>query len=92
LVKLPSFSTWLAAGRKKTSVGISSGRVSPASISGESCQKAAVSSSVKSRTTSQSSDASALRWSVELADPTTGFCPTAKSPFVFPSIIRIVVA
>jgi hypothetical protein len=54
-------------------VPMSSGRVSPVSISGESYQKAAVSISLVSRTTSQSRFASARRCSEELAEPTTGF-------------------
>ena len=54
LVKVPFFSTWVAAGRKKTSVAMSAGATSPVSISGASCQKAAVSISTRSRTTSQS--------------------------------------
>ena len=92
LVKLPSFSVCAAAGMKNTSVPMSSVRTSPESISGESCQKAAVSISWKSRTTSQSSFDSAIRWSFVLADPTVGFWPTAKNPFTPPSSIFSIVA
>ena len=92
LVKLPSFSVCAAAGMKKTSVPISSGRSSPSSISGESCQKAAVSVSWRSRTTSQSSLDRAMRWSLVFAEPTVGFWPTAKNPFTPPSSIFSIVA
>ena len=85
LVKLPSFSVWVAAGRKKTSVAISCVRSSPVSISGASYQKEAVSISQKSRTTSQSSSARARRWSLPLADPTAGFSPITKNPATLPS-------
>ena len=76
LVNEPSFSVCEAAGRKKTSVGISSVFSSPDSISGESCQKAADSISTRSRTTSQSSFASASRWAFAFVLPTAGFSPT----------------
>ena len=79
-VKDPSFSTWVAAGRKKTSVGICSVTSSPVSISGPSYQNAALSISVKSRTTSQSSFAIASRWSREFELPTAGFSPSTSSP------------
>jgi hypothetical protein len=75
VVNEPSFSTCEAAGRKKISVGISSVRSSPDSISGESYQKAADSISTRSRTTSQSSLAVASRCARELAEPTDGFSP-----------------
>ena len=87
LVKLPSFSVCAAAGRKNTSVGMSSVRSSPVSISGASCQNEAVSISQKSRTTSQSSWARAWRWSLPLADPTAGFSPMTKKPGTLPSIM-----
>ena len=74
-VNEPSFSTCAAAGRKKTSVGISSVFSSPDSISGLSYQKDAVSISTRSRTTSQSSFASARRFARPFADPTAGFSP-----------------
>ena len=74
-VNEPSFSTCAAAGRKKTSVGISSVFSSPDSISGLSYQNAAVSISTRSRTTSQSSFASPSRFARALALPTAGFSP-----------------
>ncbi len=77
-VKQPSFSVWAAAGRKKTSVAMSSVRVSPDSISGLSYQNAADSISFVSRTTSQSRLASAWRCTRALALPTAGFSPTRK--------------
>ena len=86
-VKEPSFSTWLAAGRKNTSVPICSGESSPDSTSGLSYQKEAVSISTRSRTTSQSSLDSASRWARPFADPIAGFSPIAKNPFTFPSSI-----
>ena len=92
LVKLPSFSVYAAAGMKKTSVPMSSLRTSPDSISGESCQKAAVSVSLKSRSTSQSSFDSAMHCSLAFAEPTVGFWPTAKNPFTPPSSIFSIVA
>jgi hypothetical protein len=52
LVKQPSFSTWVAAGMRKTSVPISSVRSSPLRTSGESFQNEALSISASSRTTS----------------------------------------
>jgi hypothetical protein len=74
-VNEPSFSVCAAAGRKKISVPISSVFSSPDSISGLSYQKAADSISARSRTTSQSSLASARRWSFECELPTAGFSP-----------------
>ncbi len=88
LVKQPSFSVWAAAGRKNTSVAMSSVTSSPVSISGPSFQKDAVSISTRSRTTSQSSLVMASRCSFELAFPTAGFWPTEKKPLTFPSSIR----
>ena len=67
-----------AAGRKNTSVWMSSGRVSPASISGLSYQNEADSISFVSRTTSHSRLASAVRCRRALALPTAGFSPTMK--------------
>ena len=87
LVKVPFFSTWEAPGRKKTSVPIPSVFSSPVSISGESYQKAAVSISAKSRTTSQSRLARAKRCSLLLELPTAGFSPMTKKPLHQPSII-----
>ena len=75
LVKEPSFSVCAAAGRKNTSVPMSSVRSSPDSISGPSFHQVALSISEKSRTTSQSSFAMPSRCSLALAEPTAGFCP-----------------
>jgi hypothetical protein len=91
-VKLPSFSVWAAAGRKNTSVWISSGRTSPDSCSGESFQNIADSVGWKSRTTSQSSFASAARIRLEFAEPTAGFCPTQNMPLTPPSSIFSIIA
>ncbi len=91
LVNVPSFSVCEAAGRKKISVAICPGDVSPASISGESYQNDAVSISARSRTTSHSRELSASRCSRALAEPTTGFWPTAKRPLHCPSIMRTIV-
>jgi hypothetical protein len=91
LVNDPAFSTWEAAGRKNTSVPMSSVTSSPVSISGASFQKLADSISTRSRTTSQSSLANALRCSPELADPTAGFSPSRKNPFTVPSSMASVV-
>jgi hypothetical protein len=63
---------------KKTSVPIRSVRSSPVAISGLLFQKAALSITVRSRTTSQSSFAMASRCSRAPADPTAGFCPHRK--------------
>src|SRR5699024_12039677 len=60
-VKVPAFSTCVAAGKRKTSVPISSVFNSPVLISGESYQNDAVSISWKSRTTNHFSDASPRR-------------------------------
>src|SRR5438270_5797930 len=87
LVKHPSFSACPAAGRRKTSVPISSGFSSPRSTSGESCQKEAVSSSTRSRTTSHFNLASALRSTRELGPATAGFCPITNRPSILPSNI-----
>ena len=73
LVKVPAFSTWLAAGSRKTSVPISLVTSSPVSISGPSFQKLAVSISEKSRTTSHFSFAIASRCSFPFEEPTAGF-------------------
>ena len=77
-VNEPSFSVCAAAGRKKISVGISSVFSSPDSISGLSYQKAADSISTTSRTTSQSSFASARRCRLEFELPTAGFSPAIR--------------
>ena len=74
-VNEPSFSACDAAGRKKTSVGISRVTSSPDSISGLSYQKDADSISTRSRTTSQSSCARPSRWALPFALPTAGFSP-----------------
>ena len=77
-VNVPSFSVWAAAGRKNTSVPTSAVTSSPVSISGPSSQNVALSISTRSRTTSQSSLASASRCSRLLDDPTAGFWPNRK--------------
>ena len=78
LVKLPSFSVCAAAGRKNTSVLMSQVRSSPASISGPSFHQVALSTSEKSRTTSQSRLAMPSRCIRALAEPTAGFSPNRK--------------
>ena len=78
LVKLPLFSVCAAAGRKNTSVPMSSVRSSPVSISGPSFHQVALSISEKSRTTSQSSLAMASRCIRPLDEPTAGFSPSRK--------------
>ena len=78
LVKLPAFSVCAAAGRKKISVPISSGRISPDSISGPSFHQVALSIITMSRTTSQSSFAMPSRCILALAEPTAGFWPNRK--------------
>jgi hypothetical protein len=83
----PSFSVCAAAGRKKTSVAISSVFSSPDSISGLSYQNEADSISTRSRTTSQSSFANARRCAFPFAFPTAGFSPATMYPFTFPSSI-----
>ena len=55
--------------------------------SGLSFQKLAVSVSYRSRTTSQSSFASACRWNEAFWPPTAGFWPIAKKPLILPSDI-----
>ena len=77
-VKLPSFSICAAAGKKKTSVAMSSLRISPVSISGPSFHQVALSISEKSRTTSQSRFAIPIRCMRLLAEPTEGFWPIRK--------------
>ncbi len=74
-VNEPSFSVCVAAGRKKISVGISSGFSSPDSTSGLSYQNDADSISTTSRTTSQSSLARPSRCAFPFACPTAGFSP-----------------
>ena len=78
LVKLPAFSVCAAAGRKNTSVLMSSVRISPVSISGPFCHQVALSISEKSRTTSQSRLAMPSRCIRALAEPTAGFWPSRK--------------
>jgi hypothetical protein len=78
LVKLPFFSVCAAAGKKNTSVPMSSVRSSPVSISGPSFHQVADSMSEKSRTTSQSRLAMPSRCILLFADPTAGFSPSRK--------------
>ena len=77
-VKVPAFSTWFAAGKRKTSVSISSVTRSPDLISGESFQNVAVSISWKSRTTIHFSLDSAIRCMRPLDCATAGFWPKTK--------------
>ena len=83
-VKVPAFSTWVAAGMRKTSVPISSVFNSPERISGESYQKEAVSISWKSRTTSHFKLAKARRCIPPLDWATAGFWPKTKYPSTTP--------
>jgi hypothetical protein len=62
------------------------------SCSGESFQNNVDSLGAKSRTTSQSSLASARRISFELAEPTAGFCPTQNIPRTPPSSAFSIIA
>jgi hypothetical protein len=78
LVKLPDFSVWAAAGRKKTSVPMSREVISPVSISGPSFHQVALSIMTKSRTTSQSRLDRPSRCNRALAEPTAGFWPNRK--------------
>ena len=64
---------------------------SPVSISGPSSQKVALSISTRSRTTSQSSLARAMRCIRLLDEPTAGFWPKRKYPFTVPSSMPSVV-
>jgi hypothetical protein len=83
LTNVPSFSAKLAAGSMKTSVCTSSGfRLDSARISG--FQKAAVSCSKFSATTSHFSFASAATALRELGPLLTGFIPKLKSPSISP--------
>ena len=77
-MKLPAFSVCAAAGRKKTSVPMSSVFSSPVSISGPSFHQVALSIITMSRTTSQSSFAIPSRCILALAEPTAGFWPNRK--------------
>ena len=74
----PAFSVWVAAGRKKTSVAMSSVRSSPVAISGPSFQNVADSMRLTSRTTSHFRLARPWRCILACAEPTAGFCPTRK--------------
>ena len=86
-VNVPAFSACPAAGKRKTSVPISSVFKSPRFTSGESYQNDAVSVSTISRTTSHFSFAIARRSSPEFGAATAGFCPITNSPSIFPSIM-----
>ena len=77
-VNVPSFSVCVAAGKKKTSVAMSSVFSSPDSISGPSFQNVADSIICRSRTTSHLSLARPSRCSLPWAEPTAGFCPSRK--------------
>jgi hypothetical protein len=78
LVKEPDFSVWEAAGKKNTSVPMSSVRSSPLSISGPSFHQVADAMSEKSRTTSHSRLAMPSRCRRVFAEPTAGFSPIRK--------------
>ena len=78
LVKEPSFSTYVAAGRKKTSVAMSCGFHSPSTTSGPSFQNDAESIITLSRTTSHSRLANPLRCMRPFAVPMAGFSPHRK--------------
>ena len=76
-VKLPSFSACAAAGKKNTSVPMSSVRSSPVSISGPSCQNVADSiSEVAHHQPLQLGHAEPLQLPVRR--PTAGFWPSRK--------------
>ncbi len=92
LVNVPSFSTWLAAGMRKTSVWMSCVFSSPDVTSGESRQKVALSISARSRTTSHFRLASARRCRPACWEPTAGFWPMRNSPSRPPSSARSIVA
>ena len=91
LVKVPSFSMCVAAGIRKTSVAMSSGRTSPEATSGESFQNEAVSISARSRTTSHFMWRSARRMRPPFCEPIAGFWPMTNSPSRPPSTARIIV-
>ena len=90
-VKVPAFSTWEAAGIRKTSVPMSSVRSSPDLTSGASFQNDADSISARSRTTSHFSEASARRCRPACWEPTAGFWPITNMPSRPPSSARSVV-
>ena len=73
-----AFSVCAAAGKKKTSVLMSSVRISPVSISGPFFQNVALSIMTRSRTTSQSRLAIPSRCIRPFAEPTAGFWPNRK--------------
>ena len=91
-VNVPSFSTWEAAGKKKTSVPMSVVVSSPVSISGLSFQNVAVSIRLRSRTTSHFRRAIPRRCILPWADPTAGFWPRTKYPSILSSSMSITVA
>jgi hypothetical protein len=77
-VKVPDFSTCVAAGRKNTSVSMSSVRSSPEAISGPSFHQVADSMRLRSRTTSHLRWDMAIRCIRPLEEPTAGFWPSRK--------------
>jgi hypothetical protein len=91
-VNVPSFSMCVAAGRRNTSVWMSSVRISPLRTSGPSFQNRALSISPKSRTTSHLSFDIARRCRPACIDPAAGFWPMRKNPSTPPSSIRSIVA
>ena len=84
-VKAPSFSACPAAGKKNTSVSISSVFSSPRSISAESRQNLAGSVSTISRMTNHFSFAIDFLCKREFGAPTAEFCPIKNIPSIFPS-------
>ncbi len=83
-VYVPSISGTAAAGKKKTSVLMSSVFSVPFCTSGEFFQKVAVSVRKRSLTTSHSSFARASRCMPAFWPPTAGFWPIAKKPLMLP--------
>ena len=92
LVKVPSISATWAEGKKKTSVWMSSVRIEPSATSGALYQKAAVSVSKLSLTTSQSSlrQRRALEARV-LADRRPGSGPWRTCPCTRPSAMATII-
>ena len=92
LVKVPDFSVCAAAGKKNTSVPMSSVLFSSVSISGPSFHQVALSIREKSRTTNQSRLAIPIRCARQLAEPTAGFSPIRKYPLHSPLIWAMTVS
>ena len=86
LVKVPSVSATWADGKKKISVLMSAGLISPRLISGAFFQNVALSCSQLSLTTSHSSLRIPARSSRALSE-VAGFWPISSMPFTLPSFI-----